>query len=123
MRRPLLTLAAAAALGTVLIGCSSDDGGSSAGECTPGPTVEVKGSDDLQFDAEAYETDAGCVEFQYINEGAVAHTLLIKNVDGFKLSMGSEASGSVDLDAGEYTLYCDIAGHESAGMKADLTVG
>jgi plastocyanin len=122
MRHPLLTLAAAAALGTVLVGCSSDDGGSSASDCTPGPTVEVRGSDDLQFDADAYETEAGCVEFQYINDGAIAHTLLIENVDGFKLAMGDEASGSVELEPGTYSLYCDIAGHQSAGMEADLTV-
>jgi plastocyanin len=122
MRRPLLTLAAAAAvLGTALVGCSSDDSGS-AGGCTAGPTVEVKAKDDLKFDADAYDTDGGCVEFTYTNEGSTAHTLLIKNVKDFKLSIGSEDSGTVELEPGTYTLFCDIAGHENAGMKADLTV-
>ena len=47
---------------------------------------------------------------------------LIKDVDGFKLSIGREDDGSVDLEAGSYTLYCDVAGHEAAGMVADLVV-
>lgn len=121
MRRPLLTLAAAAALGTTLVGCGGSDDAASG--CTPGPTVAVGAEDALRFDAETYDSAPGCVEFTYTNQGAVAHTLLIKNVKDFKLSIGSKDEGAVELDPGTYTLYCDVAGHEAAGMVAELTVG
>ena len=120
MRRPLLTLAAASAIGATLVGCSSSDDAGNG--CTPGPTVEVGAKNDLHFDAERYETTKGCVEFVYTNEGSTAHTLLIQNVKGFKLAIGDEAKGAVDLTPGSYTLFCDIAGHQSAGMEAELTV-
>jgi uncharacterized cupredoxin-like copper-binding protein len=62
------------------------------------------------------------VEFTYENQGSVAHTLLIKGKSGFKLSVGDTDTGTIELEAGGYTLFCDVAGHEAAGMKADLTV-
>jgi plastocyanin len=119
MRRPLLALAAAA-LGTTLAGCGSSD--DTASGCTPGPTVDVGAQNDLHFDAERYETGKGCVEFVYTNEGSTAHTLLIEDVKDFKLAIGDEATGAVELAPGTYTLFCDIAGHRSAGMEAELTV-
>ncbi len=118
MRRTLRSLAAAT-VGLTLAACGSDDGASG---CTPGPELTVGGEDDLQFDAETYETEAGCIEVTYINNGRVAHTLLVRGESGFKLSMGSEDVGTIELPAGTFELYCDVAGHEAAGMVADLTV-
>jgi plastocyanin len=124
MRRPLLSLAGAAALVFTLTACGdSDDDGGSAADCTPADSsVTVGARDELTFDAESYEADTGCVELTYENEGSAAHTLLIKGQSGFKLAVGDTDTGSIELEAGDYTLYCDIAGHEAAGMKADLTV-
>ena len=119
MRRPLLTLAGLAVLGGVLAGCGGDDGASG---CTPGPQLTVVAEDSLKFGADAYEVDAGCVEVTYENAGSIAHTLLIKGVKGFKLSVGTTDVGTVQLEPGTYTLFCDVAGHEAAGMVADLTV-
>jgi len=120
MRRPLLTIATAAAIGTTLVGCGGSD--DVAGGCSPGPTVEVGGTDALKFDADSYDSTKGCVEFVFVNEGSTPHTLLIKNVKDFKLSIGNEDKGAVDLEPGAYTMFCDIAGHEEAGMIAELTV-
>ena len=104
-------------------GDSGDDDGGSAGGCTtPGSSFTVGALDELKFDAESYDTEAGCVEITYENEGSIAHTLLIKKVSGFKLAVGDTDTGTVELDPGSYTLFCDVAGHESAGMTADLTV-
>jgi plastocyanin len=126
MRRTPLIVAGAAALAFTLAACGGDD--STTSDTTPtagedsGPTLTVGAEDNLKFDAESYETEAGEVKVVYKNNGSVAHTLLIKDVKGFKLSVGREDDGTVDLEPGTYTLYCDVAGHEAAGMEAELTV-
>ena len=121
-RTPLLTQAAAAALGTILVGCGGSDDAASG--CTADSTVTVHASDDLKFDKESYDATNGCVQIDYVNDGSTAHTLVIKGDSEFdKLSIGSKDSGTADLDPGTYTIYCDISGHEAAGMEATLTVG
>lgn len=124
MRQTLTCIAGAAALAITLTACGDSGGGDKASDgCTPvASSVAVEALDKLQFDAESYEAGAGCVEVTYTNEGGVAHTLLIEDQPGFKLAIGDEDTGTVTLDAGTYTLYCDIAGHRDAGMEAELTV-
>ena len=76
--------------------------------------------DKLKFDKESYDTDAGCVEVTYTNDGSTAHNLLIEGVSDFKLNVGDVDTGTVELAAGNYEIYCDLAGHKAAGMVADL---
>jgi plastocyanin len=126
MRRTPLTVAGAAvALAITLAACGGDDGDTGSTPTSSesgGSSIVVKARDQLKFDKDAYEAEAGTVDVTYQNTGSVAHTLLIKGKSGFKLAVGSTDEGSIDLDPGTYTLYCDIAGHEAAGMKAELTV-
>ena len=44
--------------------------------------------------------------------------------EDFKLEVGDEKTdlGEIELKAGRYILYCDIAGHRSSGMEAKLLV-
>ena len=44
--------------------------------------------------------------------------------DDFKLEVGDEktALGEIELKAGRYILYCDIAGHRTSGMEGKLLV-
>ncbi|MDP1819846.1 MAG: cupredoxin domain-containing protein [Acidimicrobiales bacterium] len=125
MRRIPLLLCAGALLAAPLAACGDDDD-TGSDTTTPaagdGPTVEVGAQDDLSFDKESYEVEAGNVTFRYVNEGNIPHTLLIKDMDDFKLDVGDEDEGSVELEPGTYELYCDIPGHEPAGMVAELTV-
>ena len=122
MRRTVLSLAAVAALAAPIAACGGSDGDAASG-CTP-PTSDlaVGAQDDLTFDADRFEADAGCVEVTYTNEGAIAHTLLIKGEPDLKLSVGDTDTGTVDLPAGTYVLFCDVSGHEAAGMEAELVV-
>jgi plastocyanin len=120
-------MAGGIALALALAACGDsdeqDDGAAAAAECDPpDSSVTVGALDKIEFDASSYDADAGCVEVIYVNEGSMAHTLLVRDVDGFKLAVGDEDSGTIELEAGEYELYCDIAGHESGGMVATLTV-
>jgi len=82
----------------------------------------------LRFDAKTYgPVPAGDVVLGYKNEDSVRHTLILAKGDtkvpNFKLVIaqnGSVDSGNVTLDAGTYTLLCDVPGHSN--MKATLTV-
>ena len=90
--------------------------------------VEFEGSkDDLEFyiDAEMYEAEEGLVKIEYLLDGFQSHTLVIEGMeDDFKLEVGDEktALGEIELKAGRYILYCDIAGHRTSGMEAKLLV-
>ena len=87
-----------------------------------GSELVVHGKDTLKFDKDAYTAKAGTIDVRLVNDGSVNHTLLIKDVDDFELKVPGTDEGTVDLEAGTYTLYCDVAGHEAAGMEAELTV-
>ena len=127
MHRSLrLSVAALVVAAPLLAACGDDDSTSEPTVTTSGggsgSSLTVHGTDQLKFDETSYTAEAGTVDVTYVNDGSVAHTLLIRGVNGFKLSIGHEDEGTVDLEPGEYTLYCDVPGHEQAGMAADLTV-
>lgn len=70
------------------------------------------------------ERTSGNLQITMINEGAIFHNLLIAGEPGFVLEAqpGASATGSVELDAGTYVLYCSVPGHREAGMETTLTV-
>jgi plastocyanin len=82
----------------------------------------------LKFDAETYgPIAAGDVQFGYLNEDSVRHTLILAKdgvkVPNFKLEVpkkGSVDSAVVNLEAGTYEVICDVPGHSN--MRAVLTV-
>jgi plastocyanin len=88
----------------------------------------VKAVPSLRFDAAEYgPVKAGEVLIGYSNEDSVRHTLILAKdntkVANFKLvtnGKGDVDSGTVTLDAGTYSIICDVPGH--SGMKATLTV-
>jgi plastocyanin len=122
-RTPLLIAAGALALALPLSACGGDDSGSATPATSASDNgITVHARDQLKFDATSYSAKAGKIDVTYVNDGGQLHTLLIKDHKGFKLKIGRKDEGSVDLKAGTYTLYCDIAGHEAAGMEATLTV-
>jgi FtsP/CotA-like multicopper oxidase with cupredoxin domain/plastocyanin len=60
------------------------------------------------------------------NAGNVEHDLAIKGTDlkTPMLKSGESATLSLkDLKQGNYTLFCEVSGHEGAGMKATLMLG
>lgn len=60
------------------------------------------------------------------NEGTVVHNLAIKGEDKKTKDLKSGENDSLDLSGlkkGNYTIFCEIPGHEAAGMKASLMLG
>ena len=120
----LLSFSASVAL---LAACGG--GGTSApAETLPAGALVVTAVSGLRFDAETYgPVAAGDIVFGYQNEDSIRHTLIIAKADtkvpNFKLVVaqkGDVDSGTATLDAGTYTLICDVPGH--GNMKATLTV-
>jgi plastocyanin len=118
MRRTITIVAAACTLGVGLSACGGSDEASDCSPATSGLTVEAQ--DSLLFDATSYEVEAGCIDVTYVNDGGIPHTLLVEGRSGFKLAVGDTDRGTIDLPPGTYTLICDVAGHRSAGMEAEL---
>ena len=112
----------------LLLAACGGSGTSAPAETVPAGATVIKAVPSLRFDAEKYgPVPAGEVTFGYVNEDSVRHTLLIAKdntkVPNFKLVIaqkGSVDSGTVSLDAGVYTLICDVPGHSN--MRATLTV-
>ena len=126
MRSRVKALLLGASLLATVAACG---GGSSAPtETVPAGALVVKAVPTLRFDAAEYgPVPAGEVTFGYVNEDSVRHTLIIakddQKVPNFKLVInkkGDVDSGPVTLDAGTYTLICDVPGHNN--MKATLVV-
>ena len=112
---------------TIFAACG---GGGDSGPAATLPAnvgLAVKAVPSIRFDAKSYTATAGEVTVGYANEDSVRHTLIIAKdgtkVPNFKLVVGKKGavdSGTVTLEAGEYTLLCDVPGHQN--MKATLTV-
>lgn len=134
-----------------LAGCggSDDDNGGSAGtepsaapettetpsgdntdaSAAPGGGNELTLSADasqLAYDKDALEASAGSVTITMDNPSSLPHNVAIKGggVDekGDVVGKGEQSTVTADLEAGSYTFYCSVAGHEAAGMKGTLTV-
>jgi uncharacterized cupredoxin-like copper-binding protein len=112
-----------------IVGCGEDDD-AEANLSTSAPEADLTvEAHDIDFDSNEYRLAPGEQRVAYLQEGDTRHTLLVETadgaaVDGFELEVDDSSSdvGTVDLDAGRYTLYCDVTGHREAGMEADLVV-
>lgn len=116
------------ALGGSLAACgssSSSSGGSYVEPAGP-PVAQVTiESGNLFFKPDAVTVPAGVEQFTMKNIQSGVHTFLIRGVSGFMLEVsgdGDTDTKKVELKPGTYTYYCNIPGHEQAGMKGTLTV-
>lgn len=84
---------------------------------------------DFVIEPNAIEVDGPTMTFDVVNDGPTPHNLTVRdNSDEIvmataDLAVGATETISADLEPGEYTLFCSLAGHESLGMTGSLTVG
>ena len=78
----------------------------------------------------AITLSAGSVDvggtIEVTNTGSQAHNLGVEGTDLLTPDIEPGDSASLDLrslEAGTYTLYCDVAGHADAGMTTPLVIG
>jgi plastocyanin len=115
--------------GSLVLGASLPESESEAGYVEPaGPAInelEVDALPTLKFQATRFEVPAGINLINYIDKGGT-HTLVFDDnaVPGFLLAVpDGRASAKVELEEGDYVIYCTIPGHRAAGMEADLIAG
>lgn len=150
-RKPFLAVIAAAlaAASLGLSACGSDDDSSAADTETPAastsapaattaPTdtagsaagavqLEADPSGQLAFVQKTLSAPAGSVTVELTNASPVPHNVAVEG-NGVEsppsetISGGQTAELTVDLQPGDYTFYCEVPGHEAAGMKGTLTV-
>lgn len=140
LRRPLTLVLTGLAL--ALAACGGDDEEPVATtEAQPSETTEDTASpgagggadlaleadpQQLKFNKDALTAKAGSVTLTMENPSSVPHNVALKGngVDekGEIVQKGGTSKVTAELEAGHYTFYCSVGGHEAAGMKGDLTV-
>ena len=128
-RRTLALCLALAALVLALAACGGGDdeepSGNGGGDGAALELVAGPGSE-LKFDQTSLEASAGEVTITMTNDGDLPHNVAIKGngVDekGEIVQNGGTSTVTATLEAGEYTFYCSVPGHEAGGMTGTLTV-
>lgn len=114
-----LGFAALAALPLAACGDDDDSGGGAA----PEGALVISALDSLAFAPESLTALAGAIDVFLVNDGSQIHTFVVEGYeDELKLTVGDSDEGTIELEAGEYTFYCDVAGHRGGGMVGTLTV-
>ncbi len=111
---------AVAALTVGMWATGRDTGG---GAAAPGQTITASLSEFKITLSSAEVTPNSTITVT--NAGTAAHTLGVMDTDLITPSIPAGGSATLDLsslDSGDFTLYCNIAGHVEAGMKTRLTI-
>ncbi|MBW3577042.1 MAG: cupredoxin domain-containing protein [Actinobacteria bacterium] len=119
MLRPLALLLAVL-MAVALAGCGGGGGETADADATVAAVRE------FDFEPDNVSVQAGEVSVALDNRTQQRHTFVIEGrEDDLKLSAnaGETDAGSIELQPGTYTFYCDVPGHRPAGMEGTLTVG
>jgi plastocyanin len=137
----LLVAIALALFGLAACGDDDDDGDTTVEETTEattdtaasggggGAAIDISAAADgtLAYDQTEVEAAAGSDTLNFDNPASLSHDVVIEDSGGGEvgatdLISESSTSTTVELEPGEYTFYCSVAGHRDAGMEGTLTV-
>jgi plastocyanin len=136
-----LLVVCALPLGLVACGGGDDESSSSTAASTTSTTSAGGGggggqtlslsadpSGQLAYDTDSLSAKAGDVTIDFDNPSQVGHDVCVKDSSGQELGCSDIVTGDSttldagDLQAGDYTFYCSVDGHEAAGMTGTLKV-
>ena len=118
-----IVVAVVAIVGAVAVAAVVSDGGSSSDAATPATELNVTLTE-FAIDG-TFTAPAGNVTLNVINEGSMEHNVVLRDSTARTPNLGAGAAAVLDLGVlqpGTYELFCDIAGHEAAGMLVDLVI-
>ena len=137
-KRLLIALAALALASFALAACGGDDSESSSTtaveETTSTPAaggatiaVEADPGGSLAFVETDLSTKAGSDTVELTNDSETPHNVVIADDAGSVIAetdtiSASTATATADLEPGTYSFFCDVPGHQEAGMEGTLTV-
>jgi plastocyanin len=146
MKKLLVLLAVLALASFSLAACGGDDdddggdeaatteqttetaagGGGGGGEAT---TLQLSADPggELAYDTSTLDASAGEVTIEFDNPASLSHDVCLESPDGEEVGCSdliTEDSTELteELQPGDYTFYCSVAGHRDAGMEGTLTV-
>jgi plastocyanin len=133
MRRLTILLVGAA---LAVAGCGGDDEEPSSASSGSTPEAASGGgggenltlaadASALKFDKSELTAKAGKVTITMDNPSDAPHNVVIDESSakpGETVGKGEKSVATADLKAGEYTYYCAVGSHRSAGMEGTLTV-
>ena len=134
IRRLTLTLTLLVLAPFTLAACGGDEeessessSSSSAGGGAGGAlAVSAVPDGSFAFEQTSLEAAAGQATIEFENPASLGHDLCLEQ-DGSEVGFTEVISDDsttleADLEGGEYTYYCSVAGHREGGMEGTLTV-
>jgi plastocyanin len=85
-------------------------------------SIDADPNGQLLFTASKASAPAGKLTIKFDNTSGVPHNIAIDGKGKTPITPKGSGSFTADFAPGTYTYYCQVPGHEQAGMKGTLTV-
>jgi plastocyanin len=117
-----------------LAACGGDDDETTSADTTDAnpaaEAVDVSAVPDGSFAYEESELEApaGTLTANFTNPAPIAHDFCVEDSGGEELGCteliadGDTDVAEFEVESGEYTYFCSVAGHREGGMEGTLTV-
>ena len=89
---------------------------------TPAAPATTATLREFAIDPGSFNLSAGAV-LKVMNSGTIAHNLSVDGIASPMLQKGQSTELNLSsLKPGQYTMRCDVPGHEAAGMNGTITI-
>lgn len=107
-------------------GTTSESSAPTSADAAEGETVTAtEGEMYIELSEDSF--GAGTYTFEVVNKGSATHDFVVER-DGSDvagtdtIAPGDSATLTVDLEPGEYVVYCSVGNHRAMGMEMTVTV-